>query len=158
MAPIGRFSAAEKGKAPLNEPELLPLKKRRSHCHEMVVRLVVSRPWYERLPPRYPLPFYAHANDSGGRNGERRRLRQGRDCRATEAHAVAPGIHAVGSPREFVLWAAMPPSTWICLPQFFAAEGPSQTLATTRRLRRPSDWSGDWNHCLREDIHDPRLG
>ena len=43
MAWIRRFSAAEKGKAPLNEPELLPPKKRRSHRREMFVRPVVLR-------------------------------------------------------------------------------------------------------------------
>ena len=94
-----------------------PPKKRRSHRYEMVVTPVVSRPWYERPPPGYPLPLYAHADDSGGRSDERRRPRQGRGRRAMEAHTVAPGVHAVDSSREFVLWAAMPPSTWILLPR-----------------------------------------
>ena len=56
MALIRRFSAAEKDKTPLNEPELLPPKKRRSHHREMVVRPVVSRPWYERPVPGYHCP------------------------------------------------------------------------------------------------------
>ena len=122
MAPIRRFPAAKKGKTPLNEPELLPPKKRRSHRREMVVRPVVSRPWYERPPPGYPLPLYTHAEGSGGRSNERRCLRQGRGSRAAETHAVASGVHAADSSREFVLWAVMPPSTWIRFPQFFIAE------------------------------------
>lgn len=65
MAPIQRFSTAEKGKSPLDEPELLPPKKKRSHHREIVVRPVVSQPWYEGPPPRYPLPLYAQADDSG---------------------------------------------------------------------------------------------
>ena len=72
IAPSRRFIAVEKGKAPLNEPELLRPKKRRSHLREMVVRPVVSRPWYERPPPGYPLPLYAHVDDSRVRSGERR--------------------------------------------------------------------------------------
>ena len=61
----------EKGKTPLNKPELLLPKKGRSHRREMVVRPVVSRPWYERLAPGYPLPLYAQAEGSGGRSDER---------------------------------------------------------------------------------------
>lgn len=38
------------------------------------------------------------------------------------AHAIAPGAHAVDSSRELVLWAAMPPRSWIRFPQFFSAE------------------------------------
>ena len=70
MAPIRRFSAVEKGKTPLNKPELLLPKKGRSHRREMVVRPVVSRPWYERPPPRHSLRLYAQAEGSGGRGAE----------------------------------------------------------------------------------------
>ena len=37
---------------------------------------------------------------------------------------VAPGVHATDSSRELVLHAAMPPSTWIRFPSFFATEMP----------------------------------
>lgn len=35
-------------------------------------------------------------------------------------HAVAPGVHAADSSRELVLWAPMPPSSWIRFPWFFS--------------------------------------
>ena len=38
--------------------------------------------------------------------------------------AVAPGVHVADSSRELVLHAAMPPSTWIRFPLFFATEMP----------------------------------
>ena len=36
------------------------------------------------------------------------------------ARAVAPRIHAADSSRELVLWAPMPPSSWIRFPRFFS--------------------------------------
>ena len=81
---------------------------------------VVTRPWCERRPPRYPLPLYARAKGSGGRSDKQHRPRRTRDRRATVTHAVAPGIHATKSSRELVLWAPMPPSSWIRFPRFFS--------------------------------------
>ena len=43
---------------------------------------------------------------------------------AAVTHAVAPGAHAADSSRELVMWAAMPPRTWILFLQFFSAEMP----------------------------------
>src|SRR4051812_7194350 len=106
MAPIRRFSAAEKGKTPGDEPRPLPPKKRSSHRRDMVVRPEVSRPWYEQPPPGYPLPLYARAEGSGGRGDERHRPRHGRGHRAAVTHTVAPGVHATDSSRELVMWAA----------------------------------------------------
>ena len=40
------------------------------------------------------------------------------------ARVAALGVHAADSSRELVLWAAMPPSTWIRFPSFFSAEMP----------------------------------
>ena len=40
------------------------------------------------------------------------------------ARVAAPGVHAADSSRELVLWAAMPPCTWIRFPSFFSAEMP----------------------------------
>ena len=114
----------EKGKTPLGEPKPLPSKKRRSHRRDIVMRPEVSRPWYEWPPLGYPFPLYAQAEGSGGGGGERRHPRCGRGRRAVVTHAVAPGAHAADSSRELVMWAAMPPRTWIRFPQFFSAEMP----------------------------------
>jgi hypothetical protein len=84
----------------------------------------VTRPWCERPPPGYSLPLYAQAEGSGGRDGERRRPRRSHGRRAMVTHAVTLGAHAADSSRELVMWAAMPPRTWIHFPQFFSAEMP----------------------------------
>ena len=123
MAPIRRFSTEEKGKAPRDEPGLLPPKKRSVHRRDAAVMQVVTRPWCERPPPGYPLPLYGQAEGSGGRGGEQRCPCRGHGRRAVVTHAVAPGAHAADSSRELVMWAAMPPRTWIRFPQFFSAEG-----------------------------------
>src|SRR3954462_8390587 len=81
MAPIRRFSAAEKGKAPREEPDPLPPQKRLTLCRrDEGAHQVVSRPWCERPPPGFPLPLYAHIKGSEGvdadRHGRRRRRRR----------------------------------------------------------------------------------
>ena len=122
MAPIRRFSAAEKGKAPREGPDPLPPKKRLAlrgrveRAHQ-----VVSRPWCERPPPGFPLPLYAHIEGSEGVNADRhgRRLRLRR--RVTKVWVVLPGVHTEGSSREFVLHVVVPLQSWIRLPPFFAS-------------------------------------
>src|SRR3954462_5388965 len=55
MAPIRRFSAAKKGKAPREVPDPLPQKKRPAPCsHDEERRQVVPRRWYERPLPGFP--------------------------------------------------------------------------------------------------------
>ena len=73
MAPIRRFSAEEKGKAPRDDPGPLPPKKRSAHRRDEVAMQVVTRPWCERPPPGYPLPLYARAEGSGDRSDEQHR-------------------------------------------------------------------------------------
>ena len=81
---------------------------------------VVLRPWCELPPPGYPLPLYARAKGLGGQSDEQRRPRRIRGRRATATRAVTPGVHAVDSSRELVLWAPMPLSSWIRFPRFFS--------------------------------------
>ena len=59
MAPIRKFSAEEKGKAPCDDPGPLPPKKRSVHHRDEAAMQVVTRPWCERPPSGYPLPLYA---------------------------------------------------------------------------------------------------
>ena len=125
MAPISRFSAKEKGKAPREGPHLLPPKKRLALCcRGEGARQEVSRPWCEQSSPGFPLPLYAHLEGPAGVDVER----HGRHCRrrrrVTAVRVVPPGVHAEGSAREFVLHAAMPPQSWIRLPPSFAFEIP----------------------------------
>ena len=57
MAPIRRFSAAEKGRAPQEGPDPLPPKKRPVPSRrDEVAKPEMTRPWYERhlLGSRYP--------------------------------------------------------------------------------------------------------
>ena len=129
MAPIRRFSTAEKGKAPREEPDPLPPKKR------LVLRgpdegahQVVSRPWCERAPPGFPLPLYAHIEGPEGADADRHGRRRHRRRRVTKVWVVPPGVHTEGSSREFVLHAAMPPQSWIRLPPFFASIIPQGEL------------------------------
>ena len=82
----------------------------------------MTRPWCERPPPGFPLPLYAQAEGSGERDGELRRPHRRRGRRAVAARVFAPGVHTADSSRELVLHAAMPPSTWIRFPLFFATE------------------------------------
>lgn len=63
MAPIRRFSAAEKGKAPREGPDPLPLKKRLCLPYDVGVGREVASPWQSRPPPGFPLPMYARAQD-----------------------------------------------------------------------------------------------
>ena len=51
-------------------------------------------------------------------------MHHGRSARAVVARASAPQTHAEGSSGELVVWAAMPPHTWIPFPPFFSAEMP----------------------------------
>ena len=109
MAPIHRFSAEEKGKAPREGPVPLPLKKRPVPCRrDEGAWRETSRPWYERPPPGFPLPLYAQAEGPGEEGAERRYLRH---RRITAVRVVPPGVHAANSSRELVLHAAMPPSS-----------------------------------------------
>src|SRR3954466_16319170 len=122
MAPIRRFSTAEKGKAPREGPDPLPPKKRPAlRDRDEEDRQVVLRPWYERPPPGFPLPLYAHAEGLARGDadplGQRRRWRR----KVMKVLVVPPGVHAEGSSRELVLHAAMPPRTWIRFPPFFAS-------------------------------------
>src|SRR3954469_21015883 len=122
MAPIRRFSAAEKGKAPQEVPDPLPPKKRPAlRDQDEENRLVVPRPWYERPPPGFPLPLYAHAEGLGRGDADPHGQRRRRRRRVTKVWVVPPGVHAEGSSRELVLHAAMPPRTWIRFPPFFAS-------------------------------------
>ena len=114
----------EKGKTPLNEPELLQPKKRRSHRREMVVSPVVSRPWYERPPTGFSLPLHTRVIGPRGEGTEQHRQRRRRCRRVTVVRVVPPGVHAERSSRELVLHAAMPPISWIHLPPSFAFEMP----------------------------------
>ena len=71
MAPIRRFLAEEKGKAPREGLEPLPPKKRPVPDRgDEVARPETSRPWYERPPPGIPLPLYARAEDPGEYDAE----------------------------------------------------------------------------------------
>ena len=122
MAPIRRFSTGEKGKAPREEPDPLPLKKR------LVLRgpdegahQVVSRPWCERAPPGFPLPFYTHNEGPEGADADHHGRRRRRRRRVTKVWVVPPGVHTEGSSREFVLHVAIPLQSWIRLPPFFAS-------------------------------------
>ena len=125
MAPIRRFSAEEKGKAPREGPDPLPPKKRLVLCRrDEGARQEVSRPWCERPPPGFPLPLYAHLEGPAGADAERHGRRRRRRRRVTAVRVVPPGVHAEGSSREFVLHAAMPPRSWIRLPPSFAFEIP----------------------------------
>ena len=120
MAPIRRFSAAEKGKAPREGSDPLPPKKQLHLHHEAGARREVARPWQSRPSPGFPLPLYARTQDDGVRH----HAAPDEDGRAAIALLALPWTHAQGSSREFVVWAVMPPDTWIQLPQFFASELP----------------------------------
>src|SRR3954470_23290315 len=122
MAPIRRLSAAEKGKAPQEVHDSLPPKKRPAlRGRDEENRLVAPRPWYERPPPGFPLPLYAHAEGSGRGDTDPLSQRRWRRRRVTKVLVVPSGVHTEGSSRELVLHAAMPPRTWIRLPPFFAS-------------------------------------
>ena len=54
MAPIRRFSAAEKGKDPVVEPEQLPPKKRRRDSPRAPRSPANARTWCMRAPPGLP--------------------------------------------------------------------------------------------------------
>ena len=123
MAPIRRFSAEEKGKAPREGLVPLPPKKRLVSCRgEGGAWQEVSRPWFERPPPGFPLPLYARIEGPEGVGAERRRQRRHLRWRITAVRIVPPGVHAEGSSCELVLHAAMPPRSWIRLPPSFSFE------------------------------------
>src|SRR3954468_797212 len=93
MAPIRRFSAAEKGKAPREGPDPLPLKKRPAlRGWDEEDRRVVSRPWYERPPPGFPLPLYAHVEGLEGGDADPRVQRRRRRRRVMKVWVVPPGV------------------------------------------------------------------
>src|SRR3954466_7193355 len=129
MAPIRRFSTAEKGKAPREGPDPLPPKKRPAlRDRDEEDRQVVSRPWYERPPPGFPLPLYAHAEGLEGGDADPRGQHRRRRRRVTKVWVVPPGAHAEGSSRELVLHAAMPTRTWIRRPPLFSSVFPQGRL------------------------------
>ena len=101
MAPIRRFSATEKGKAPREGPDPLPPKKRLALCHRVEgAHQEVSRPWCERPPPGFPLPLYAHIEGSEGVDVERheRRRRRRRVTKARDfCSCEEPRIYLVGA-------------------------------------------------------------
>ena len=122
MAPIRRFSAEEKGKAPQEDPDPLPPKKRLAlWCPGEGTHQEASRPWCERPPLGFPLPLYAHIGGSEGVDAERHGRHRRRRWRVMKVCVFPPGVHAEGSCREFVLHAATPPKSWIRLPSFFAS-------------------------------------
>ena len=94
---------------------MLPRRGCEAGNYEALVRTTTS--WF-------PLPLYTRAEGCGEGDDERRHPRRRRGRRATAAHAIAPGVHAAHSSRELVLHAAMPPSTRIRFPPFFAFEMP----------------------------------
>ena len=118
MAPIRRFSAAEKGKAPREGPDPLPPKKRLRLPHDASMGREVTRPWQSRPPPGFPLPLYACTQDEDVRH----RAAPGNGEWAAITLPTAPWTHAEGRSREFVVWAVMTPDTWIRLPRFFTSE------------------------------------
>nr|XP_020173069.1 proline-rich protein 3-like [Aegilops tauschii subsp. strangulata] len=113
MAPIRRFSVAENEKNPSEEQGPLPPKKRLSRPRDASERPEVTRPWYERPPPGFPLPLYAQAQGFGEGGIAPRQTSHGRGGQAEVARAAGPRTHAEGSSREFVVWAAMAPRMWI---------------------------------------------
>src|SRR4051794_8476528 len=84
MAPIHRFSAEEKGKAPREGPNPLPPKKRPVlYRRDEGALQEASRPWYERPPPGFPLPLFARVVGLGGEGVERHQQRRRRHRRVT---------------------------------------------------------------------------
>ena len=109
MAPIRRFSTAEKGKAPREGPDPLPPKKRLAlYGRDEEDRQVVSRPRCEWAPLGLPLPLYAHVEGLEGVDADPRGQRRRRRQRITKVWVVPPGVHAEGSSQEFVLHVAIP--------------------------------------------------
>ena len=120
MAPIRRFSSKEKGKVPLDEPIPLPPKKRLHRRRGADEGLLVARPWVERPPPGFPARLLPRARDAWPED-----VAPHTTCRARSRVAVAvrpagAQLHAEGSSRELILWAAVAPRSWIRLPRSFA--------------------------------------
>ena len=84
----------------------------------------MSRPWFERPPPGFPLPLYAQIEGPEGAGAEQHRQRRRRRRRITTVRIIPPRVHVEASSRELVLHAAMPPRSWIRLPPSFAFEIP----------------------------------
>src|SRR4051794_18562634 len=98
MALIRRFSTAEKGKAPREEPDPLPPKKRLAlRGRDEEDRDGVSGPWCERPPPGFPLPLCAHVEGLEGVDADPRGQRCRRRRRVTKVWVVPPGVHTEGS-------------------------------------------------------------
>ena len=122
MAPIRRFSTAEKGKAPREGPDPLPPKKRLALYHRGEgTHQELLRPWCERPPPGFPLPLYAHIEGSEGVDADRHGRHRRRHRWVMKVWVVCPGVHTEGSSREFVLHVAIPLQCWIRLPPFFTS-------------------------------------
>jgi hypothetical protein len=132
MAPIRRFSMAEKGKAPREEPAPLPPKKRRGHFRRAGEGLVLSRPWLTRPPPGFPVPLYARVQGVGQDEVTQPLARRGHRGLISVMPPMEVRTHAGKSPREFVMWLAMPPTSWILLPWFLAELLPRRGPVTMR--------------------------
>ena len=120
MAPIRRFSSKEKGKVPLEEPTPLPPKKRLHHRRVAEEGPLVIRPWAERPPPGFPVPLYPRAQDARQEDVTPPVAGRARSRAAVAVRPAGAQLHAEGSPREFIVWAAVAPRTWIRLPRSFA--------------------------------------
>ena len=90
MALIRRFFGAEKGKTPREEQGPLPPKKRLNRPHDAGEKPEVTRPWYERPPPGFPLPLYARAQGFGEGGSASRRASHDHDGQAEVAWAAGP--------------------------------------------------------------------
>src|SRR4051812_19251864 len=157
MAPIRRFLAAEKGKAPREDPAPLPPKKRLAlRRRDEGTLQVVPRPWGERAPPGFPLPLYAHVEGSDGADADRHGRRRRRRRRVTKVWVIPPGVHSEGSSREFMLHATIPPRSWIRLPPFFASIIPQGELLKLW-LQHPCDRGGGRSRRPGRGLHDSRL-
>lgn len=111
MAPVKRFSAAEKGKARQEGPGSPPTKRGRN------------------LPRKHPAtPDVASRGRGGGpsRGGGRpsRGSPVGGGRRVVAARPPRPRFHSVEVLPDFVVWSDNPAGTWLQLPRSFAGELP----------------------------------
>ena len=73
---------------------------------------------------RLPDPFVCQCAEPWAGGSAQCRAGRGRGGQADAARPAGWRNHAEGTSREFMVWAAMPPDTWIWLPRFFASELP----------------------------------
>src|SRR3954464_8618041 len=101
MAPIRRFSAAEKGKAPQEEPDPLPPKKRLAlRRRDEGAYQVASSPTGARAPLWFPLPGSADIAASAGVDADRHRPRPPPRRWVTKVWVVPPWTRSALSSRE----------------------------------------------------------